>query len=397
MNQQCQTNNKHRHTILTLSNADAQSAPMDNLLTLGVLSGTSVDAIDIALVSWQGNNPTLLAFQEYPWPCQLQQRLLQLPEQPQLSLAEYGQLHTACGQAFARSITQFLTDSGYAAADIQVIGSHGQTIWHQPTGTQPFSLQLGHPAIIAKQTGINVAADFRMDDIAVQGNGAPLAPAFHAILMAQQTTAPFAVINLGGIANISVCNPITSTRLGYDTGPANTLLDAWFRLHQQQDYDMNGAWAASAAIQPQLLDKLLQHPFFTLPCPKSTGREDFSLAWLQQQLQEFETLSAAEVHSTLLQLTVESLAERIEHELSAGSHIWLCGGGARNSELVKRLSRRLPHYSIAATDMLGYSANAIEAMLFAWLGKQRLLAEPIDLTDITHSNRPTVLGGLWLA
>lgn len=367
------------------------------MLTLGVLSGTSVDAIDIALVHWQQEQPHLLAFAEYPWEPQLQQQLLQLPEQPQLSLTQLGQLNTACGQAFAQAITQFLHAHHYTATDIQVIGSHGQTIWHQPTGEHPFSLQIGHPAIIAKQTGIAVAADFRMDDIAVQGCGAPIAPAFHPILFAPTTTSDYTIINLGGISNLSIIKDHQVTQ-GFDAGPANTLLDIWYRQHHTDGtYDQHGQWAASANYDARLLEQLLQHPFFSKVPPKSTGREDFSLHWLEHQLTHHKHLSAAQVQSTLLQLTVESLALAIErHTTLAHQHIWLCGGGAHNIELTTRLTNRLPHYHIQPTEQLGHAANAIEAMLFAWLGKQRLQQRPIDLTQITHGTRPTILGGLWL-
>lgn len=365
------------------------------MLTLGILSGTSVDALDIALVDWNSDQPKLLAFAEMPWPTPIQARLLALPESPHLSLVQLGELNTAVGQVFAHSINQFLSHHQISARDISVIGSHGQTLWHQPHGENPFSLQIGHAAIIAKQTGIAVAADFRMDDVALNGQGAPLAPAFHELLFAQPH-ASVGVLNLGGIANITLLRPNHPTH-GFDLGPANTLLDAWYRQHHDdQSYDNKGAWAASAPVNQRLLTKLSQHPYFAQAIPKSTGREDFSLAWLNEQLIGFAQVSANEVQSTLMQLTVESVANIVNQTLTPKSTLWLAGGGVMNDELMRRLNLALPNYQLKQTEASGYPSAAIEAMLFAWLGKQRLQAQAINLTSITGSKKPAVLGGLWL-
>jgi len=365
------------------------------VLTLGILSGTSVDALDIALVEWNKARPKLLAYAEVEWPSSTQRQLLALPEKHRLSLTQFGELHSAVGQAFAHAILEFMRDQQLSCADVAVIGSHGQTIWHHPHGEQPFSLQIGHPAIIAKQTGIAVAADFRMDDIALKGQGAPLAPAFHEVLFAQ-ADAQVGVLNLGGIANISLLSPHHPT-LGFDIGPANTLLDAWYREHHtDQNYDHKGAWAASAEVDALLLQHLQQHPYFAQPLPKSTGREDFSLEWLKKQLKDFAHLSPAQIQSSLMQLTVESIARVVQQQLPKGSQLWLSGGGVLNDALIARLTARLHDYVIASSEQAGYPAIAIEAMLFAWLGKQRLLAESVNLTSITGSKKPAILGGLWL-
>ncbi len=365
------------------------------MLTLGILSGTSVDAIDIALVDWQSQCPKLIAFDELEWPKHIQARLLALPESPQLSLAQLGELHTAVAQAFAHRIHDFLIKHQLQAADIAIIGSHGQTVWHQPHGEYPFSLQLGHGAIIAKLTGIAVAADFRMDDVALNGQGAPLAPAFHEVLFAKANES-VGVLNLGGIANISLLRPGQPT-LGFDTGPANTLLDAWYRQHHSDcAYDKAGNWAASAPVDDSLLTHLLAHPYFKQPLPKSTGREDFSLQWLKEQLTGFTHLSAAQIQSTLMQLTVASIADIVRHTLDRGSTLWLAGGGVMNDELMRRLKIALPDTLLMPTEQAGYPSAAIEAMLFAWLGKQRLQAQAVHLTSITGSKKPAILGGLWL-
>lgn len=365
------------------------------MLTLGILSGTSVDAIDIALVDWQSPAANLIAFDEFEWPKPIQTRLMALPESPHLSLLQLGELHTAVGQVFTQCIQSFLNKQQINPSTIAVVGSHGQTLWHHPQGEHPFSLQIGHAAIIAKQTGIAVAADFRMDDVALSGQGAPLAPAFHEVLFAKPNES-VGVLNLGGIANISLIRPNQPT-IGFDTGPANTLLDAWYRQHHSdRAFDKAGNWAASAPVDNTLLTNLLAHPYFQHPLPKSTGREDFSLHWLNQQLTGFTHLSAAQVQSTLMQLTVESIAHIVFQTLNPGSQIWLAGGGVMNNELIKRLKYALPDYHLVPTEQSGYPSAAIESMLFSWLGKQRLEAQSINLTSITGSKKPAILGGLWL-
>jgi anhydro-N-acetylmuramic acid kinase len=356
------------------------------------LSGTSVDAIDVALVDWTQSPPLLIAHDELPWSESLRQQLLALPEQPLLSLSTVGELNAACGQSFAQAILFFCEQHRIKPTDIAAIGSHGQTLWHQPQGEHPFSLQVGHPSFIAKQTGITTVADFRMDDIAVGGQGAPLAPAFHEQLFADANQT-VGVLNLGGIANLTVLRSDLPT-IGFDTGPANTLLDAWYRLHHQgQGYDQAGLWASSALVDEALLARWLTHPYFARVYPKSTGREDFSLAWLTSN--QLEHYPAAVVQSSLLQLTVESVAMAWETFSDAG-RIWLCGGGALNREFVERLRARLPLCQIALTDACGYPIQTLEAMLFAWLAKQRLESVPIELMTVTGSQRPVVLGGVWL-
>ena len=363
--------------------------------TLGVLSGTSVDAIDIALVDWSGEKPTCIAHAEYPWPSMLQHRLLSLPEAPTLTLSAIGQLDTACGEAFANAIQHFMLEHDIAPHTIDVIGSHGQTVWHEPHGDHPYSLQLGHPAIIAKRTGIATAGDFRMDDIALGGQGAPLAPAFHEVLFGATETV--GVLNLGGIANLTLLQPHQPT-MGFDIGPANTLLDAWFRRHHTDEtFDRNGAWAASERHDLPLLSQLKQHPYFAQPAPKSTGREDFSLVWLDAQLQQHAHLTPAQVQSTLLKLTIDTVAQAwFTYNQHATGKLWLCGGGVHNHALITGLKQALPMCQLDTTDNAGYPANALEAMLFAWLAKQRLTHASVTLTHITGQQKPAVLGGLWL-
>lgn len=346
---------------------------------------------------WSANDrPSLLAHDTHTWPHALQHRLLALPDSPYLSLSELGQLNTACSITFADAINRFLHQHGYQPDDIAVIGSHGQTVWHQPQGEHPFTLQLGHGALLAKRTGIAVAADFRMDDLAVGGQGAPLAPALHQQLFTSATDTPVGVLNLGGIANLTLLRP-SQPPLGFDTGPANTLLDAWYRHHHPHSpYDADGAWAASASPDEALLSDLLTHPYFQQSAPKSTGREDFNLAWLQRHART-HALPPAVVQRTLLALTAHSVAQAWEsHCTQVKGNLWVCGGGARNPVLMQALQQHLPQCRLASTDAAGYPADAIEALLFAWLGKLRLEQRPIDLSAITGQQRAVTLGGLWL-
>jgi anhydro-N-acetylmuramic acid kinase len=362
------------------------------MLTLGVLSGTSVDAIDLALVDWSTPSPQLVAYAEWPWSAVLQQQLLELPNRASLSLSEIGALNVACGEVFAAAIVGFLSRCDMPVSRIAAIGSHGQTIWHQPTGEYPFSWQLGHPAIIAKRTGIVTAADFRMDDMALRGQGAPFAPIFHQQFFAR-ADACVGVLNLGGIANITILTPEGGV-MGFDTGPANTLLDAWYRLHHHYArFDRDGAWAASVEPDVALVAKWMRHPYFYLPPPKSTGRELFSQAWLDHAT--LADYPPEVVQSSLLQWTVVSIVQALE-QTQMPEQLWLCGGGAYNGELVRRLQQALPQCDLRRSDEAGYPAHALEAMLFAWLAKQRLTEQSIDLTAITGSIRPFVCGGLWL-
>jgi anhydro-N-acetylmuramic acid kinase len=255
------------------------------------------------------------------------------------------------------------------------------------------TLQVGHPAWIAKTTHIATVADFRVDDMALEGQGAPLAPAFHSFLFKKQLTDKLAVINLGGIANISLVDGDQTQ--GWDTGPANALMDEICRRHFACEYDANGELAAQGHVNPNLLQQLLQDPYFALPAPKSTGRDYFNERWLERQLQDCaNTLFPLDLLSTLNQLTVETLA--IELEKTACPQIIVCGGGAFNQTLLARLRKRLPSSNIQTSLDWGIDPNAMEAMMCAWLAHQRLNQQPVDLRQVTGSKRPCVLGGLWI-
>lgn len=352
------------------------------------MSGTSADGIDAALVSFSpGLVPKLIDFLTYP--IDYQNELAALNKSNQISLDRFAQLQRQIGERFADATLALLNKSQVSPQDIQAIGSHGQTIYHAPQ--YGMSLQIGHPAIIAKRTGICTAADFRIDDMALEGQGAPLAPAFHRTLTQSEHTT--CMINIGGISNISVLYADGRT-LGFDTGPGNGLMDEICQQQFDQAYDTDGLIAAQAEPDAALLAKLLQDPYFSQAFPKSTGRETFNQAWLSGHLES--KIEGKTLISTLNQLTVETLAMHLEQlNLAAGTVCYICGGGAFNLTLLQRLNARLSDLKIESIQQLGFDPNAVEAMMCAWLAKQRLARQPIDYTQITGATRPSVLGAIW--
>ena len=351
------------------------------------MSGTSVDAIDAALVAFDNTELSLIDFTSSALNSKLQQALIQLNRQPHIALDSLCKLHAQLGHAFAQAAQQLIERHPYL--DIKAIGSHGQTIFHAPSAGM--SLQIGHPAIIAKHTGLPTVADFRIDDMALGGQGAPLAPAFHQTLF-PQLARPHAIINIGGIANISL---IESHRvIGYDTGPGNGLMDEVCHQHFDCDYDKKGALAAQSPVDNALLQRLLSDPYFQHPAPKSTGRDHFNQAWLSPHFTTQTT--PLPLLSTLNQLTVETLARSLEnHALPPNTPCIICGGGAYNATLIQRLQIRLPQLRIQTSLDYAIDPNAIEAMMCAWLAQQRLTHQTIDLTHITGAQHPAILGGLW--
>lgn len=352
------------------------------------MSGTSADAIDAALVDFSDTRPTLVDFISHPIDYQAELKLLN--QDGLIHLNQLSQLHRKIGEQFAAALTTLRTQAGLTTDQVAAIGSHGQTIFHAPE--LGMSLQIGHPAVIAKHTGLVTVGDFRIDDMALSGQGAPLAPAFHRTLIDDQQTACF--INIGGISNISVIKPDGET-LGYDTGPGNGLMDEICQQYFNQAYDPNGEIAAAGKVNQAWLAQLLKHHYFKRPAPKSTGRETFNQAWLDSQIDR-QLDSAENLISTLNQFTVESLAQAIEqHQLPDKTACYICGGGALNLTILHRLQNRLPNLHIQSIQQLGFDPNAIEAMMCAWLAKQRLENIPVDLTNITGSSRPAILGGIW--
>jgi anhydro-N-acetylmuramic acid kinase len=376
------------------------------------MSGTSADAVDAALVKFEQNAIELVGFTDHALPEPLKQRLIALNTHPHLSLEALSQLSFDVAQQFIASARTLLQQTGLNANDITAIGSHGQTIYHAPH--IPMSLQIGHPALIAKTLGIATVADFRVDDMALGGQGAPFAPAFHqplfaATLTAQRSLTPTRsptnqsnptsedcfVVNIGGIANISFL-PANGAVRGFDTGPGNALLDEVCQQHFKQPYDANGVLAAQGQVHTTLLNALLAHPYFSQSAPKSTGRDVFNQAWLTRTLNDLalQHLSAHDLLCTLTELTAQSIAQSIAHNTFTA--VWVCGGGAFNGYLLQRLQHHLPNAQVQSAQARHINPHAIEAMMCAWLAKQRIDGQAVALSNVTGAQRDAILRGLWL-
>jgi anhydro-N-acetylmuramic acid kinase len=368
-------------------------------LYIGLMSGTSMDAIDAALVDFSSHIPQLIASYKSYFSDELRRDLNKLCASDAPKITQLAELDVKIGYAFADTVKKLLQKTSLAKNDILAIGSHGQTIWHYPKHRYPFTIQIGDPNIIAEKTGITTVADFRRRDIAAGGQGAPLTPAFHRFIFHNEKEDRI-VLNLGGIANITyVPADATLGVSGFDTGPANILLDQWIQKHRKQWFDKNGDWAASAMFDPELLQQFLADPYFHLSPPKSTGHQYFNLSWLETQLLAFKkSLSPASIQATLCELTAASVSLALRYLNSkAGSLILLlCGGGSKNTYLRKRLEAHCTTHHVQLSDDLGVPAEWMEAMAFAWLAKQTLAGKTNNLPQVTGAKSPTILGGIYL-
>ena len=374
-----------------LSVADAPAGD-DSGLFIGLMSGTSVDGIDAAICRF-GTRPELLFARSYPMPAALAADVLTLSQsRPETTLDAIGELDARLGEAFAGAANQLLRDSGTAAGTVRAIGSHGQTLRHRPGGPFPFTMQLGDANRIAEGTGITTVADFRRRDVAAGGHGAPLVPAFHAAFLRSKSERR-AVLNLGGIANLSLLPPAGDVR-GFDTGPGNGLMDAWCQEHRGEPFDRDGSFAASGAVHAPLLSALLSEPWFALPPPKSTGRDQFHGAWLDQALQGL-VITPADVQATLSQLTVLTVAQALRSQLPGCARLLVCGGGVHNRQLMAGLAAELPGIQVESTRVHGIDPDFMEAMAFAWLAREFLAARPGNLVTVTGASGPRVLGSLF--
>ncbi|MEP7043826.1 MAG: anhydro-N-acetylmuramic acid kinase [Dokdonella sp.] len=360
-------------------------------LYLGLISGTSADGIDAALVRFE---PSLevVAAATTPYPPALRDRLLALAStRAALPLDDYGALDVEIGLHFANAATALLDASNVDRRDVAAIGSHGQTVRHRPSGAFPFTLQIGDPSVIAERTGITTVADFRRADVAAGGQGAPLLPALHAAVFTNPA-ATRAILNLGGIANVTLLAPAGGV-LGFDTGPANCLLDAWAQRHRGTPRDDDGAWARGGRIDAALLARLLDDAYFAAPPPKSTGREYFNLDWLQPRLRE--ATDAASVQATLLALSARSIADALRAQTSGAFEVYACGGGVHNAALMDALRGELPGTKVASTAQLGLDPDFVEAVGFAWLARERLAGRPGNLPAVTGARGLRRLGAIY--
>lgn len=363
---------------------------------IGVMSGTSLDGVDLALMDFSTSPPTLVAADFTPMPEDLRLDLSALVHRGETSLQQLGELDHRLALLYADSINRFIRQQGLSAEQIRAVGCHGQTIWHSPHSHYPFTMQIGDHNLVAARTQITTVADFRRKDMAYGGQGAPLVPAFHQALFAAADRIT-AVLNIGGISNVSLLVPNQIT-LGYDIGAGNTLLDIWIEKHCNQRYDKDGAWAKSGTVQPALLAALLDEPFLRQPPPKSTGRELFNLAWLEGKLAAFPHLAPHDVQATLVEFTAQSIADQLQR-LPNPNHLpkvlLLCGGGAKNPLLVARLSALLPDWQVASTTEYGLDIDYVEAAAFAWLAYQRLHDLAGNLPSVTGATQAVSLGAIY--
>jgi len=366
-----------------------------NELYIGMMSGTSMDAIDAVLVSFSGPHPTILASYSLPLESSLRERLSRLATPDVNELNQMMELDVLMGRQFANASLTLVQQSGVSASAIQAIGSHGQTVRHIPNGNCPTTLQIGDPNIIAEISGITTVADFRRRDMAAGGQGAPLVPAFHAAIL-RSSDHPRVVVNIGGMANISVLmSDENGAVTGFDTGPGNVLMDSWTQRHTDKAWDEKGQWAAQGKIDEVLLQKLLAEPYFHQAPPKSTGREQFNDVWLTAQLDR--DIPAEDVQSTLCELTARSITMAVNAQAPGCKELLVCGGGAYNDYLMQRLAANLPSITVDSTARYGIEPRWMEAMAFAWLARQTMMNLPGNLPAVTGAKHPVILGGIYPA
>lgn len=422
------------HASLTEALEQTMFESFDEGLYIGMMSGTSLDGMDAVLcqfgtgVSDEDHTQTpmrIMASYSQDFPPRLREVLLALCQpngiqtltpntdeplsEPNSELDWFGWASKAYGEFASVVVNKLLQEANIDSESVLAIGCHGQTVRHRPQ--MGFSLQLIDANIIAERTGISVVSDFRRRDMAVGGQGAPLVPAFHKALFATPDHTRV-LLNLGGIANITVLPAVSAAShmqpndsvVGYDTGPANLLLDAWTAMHTDKDYDAKGIWAQSGQVVEPLLNQLLEHPFFIRHFPKSTGREDFNLEWLQKELQKFDQTSAhiryssADVQATLTELTATSACtEILKFTQGSASSVFVCGGGALNDYLMTRLQAHLPHCTVATTASLGLDPTWVESVAFAWLARQTLMGDTGNLPAVTGAKKGVVLGQVCFA
>ncbi|GAA0210860.1 anhydro-N-acetylmuramic acid kinase [Kangiella japonica] len=368
-------------------------------LFIGLISGTSVDAIDAVLCDIHktpNQSIKLLHSLSYPYPESLQQQLLDFGKSNYQGdpIDQLGKLDHQVALHFVQAVQQLLDQAKCSPEDIVAIGSHGQTVRHRPDSRYPFTLQIGDGNIVAAKTGIKTVADFRRRDMAHGGQGAPFAPAFHQAFFADEEHSR-AVVNLGGIANFTLLQP-GQTPVGFDTGPANTLMDHWIFQHQQLSYDIDGRWASSGKVIPEVLERLLDDPFFNMSAPKSTGCEYFNLDWLHHISEPLELAQylPQDVQRTLLELTAHTVASSILRYMDRGQ-VYLCGGGAHNPALRTRLKQLLPLHTINDSSQLGIAPDWVEAMTFAWFASKTIAQEAIALSSITGASQNSILGAIY--
>lgn len=364
---------------------------------VGLISGTSMDGIDAALVTFGERACSVVATRSHDYPGDLRDRLKRAIVSPdETGFDELGLLDHDVGASFRDAALALLAQAGIGAPRVAAIGCHGQTVRHLPHAPRPFTLQIGDPNLVASGTGITTVADFRRADLAVGGEGAPLTPAFHQWLFGS-TAADRVVLNIGGIANVTVLPKDKSPVIGFDTGPGNTLMDAWMRHTSGDAFDQGGEVAARGTVYGDLLQRLMQDPYFSQPPPKSTGFEYFNMEWLQRQGFALGDLAATDVQATLSELSARTIAGAIRQHGRGAREIFVCGGGVHNTHLMQRLASVLPAADLRPTGDLGLHPDWVEAAAFAWLAKRRLDGLPGNLPSVTGARRAAILGGIYMS
>lgn len=366
-------------------------------LFLGLISGTSADGIDVALMRFEPRTE-LVAARTVSYPSDLRERILALMHAESLPVDAFGALDIEIGECFARAALDLLNEVGIAPDSVRALGSHGQTVRHRPWSTPAFTLQIGDPNSIAEISGITTVADFRRRDMAAGGQGAPLVCALHAALFADPSESR-AILNLGGIGNFTLLQPGRPVR-GFDTGPANCLLDGWALRHLGRACDLGGDFAASGRVNADLLSQLLGDDYFARRLPKSTGREHFHLQWLDHHLSGHESLAPADVQATLLQLSARSIAQALQQHAPETARVLVCGGGVHNPILLQRLAAELEAClgrpcPVEITAEHGLDPDFVEAAAFAWLARQTLAGKPGNCAEVTGAAGPRVLGAVY--
>jgi len=371
---------------------------MPTELFIGLMSGTSVDSIDAALIEFENDTLRIISTHEHPLPIELRNEVIELCQPGTDEINRLGRIDRKLGALFADAAIALLEKQKLAAEQISAIGSHGQTIRHHPcsdtvNSSQGFTLQIGDPNTIAAITQITTVADFRRRDVALGGQGAPLAPIFHQAMFASSSHNR-AVINIGGIANISYL-PIDGEPMGFDCGPGNGLMDLWIQRHRGENYDNKGQWASEGKYNTKLLTELQNEPYLELPFPKSTGRELFNEKWLNYKLSKVDISNTADIQATLLEFTARTIQAHISILPATISQIFLCGGGAYNSLLTARLKSLLQPSTIFSTSALDIAPEWVEAAAFAWLARQTLRGLPGNLPSVTGASSLSILGAVY--
>ncbi len=355
---------------------------------IGLMSGTSLDGVDGVLTTFSGQQQMATV----PFPAPLKHELMALQSAGANEIHREAMAANALVALYAACVHALLHSARISAAQVRAIGAHGQTIRHLPASG--YTRQINNPALLAELTGIDVIADFRSRDVAAGGQGAPLVPAFHQAVFGSNTETRV-VANIGGISNISILKSDGSVT-GFDTGPGNLLMDGWINQHQGAAFDEDGRWAASGTPDAALLQALLAEPFLALPPPKSTGRDLFHAQWLAAKLQNLPALRAEDVQATLTAFTATSLADAIRRSAADAAGVYVCGGGARNTYLMRLLQEALT-MPVAPTDALGVAPGAVEGLAFAWLAARFCDRLPGNLPAVTGARGSRILGALYPA